>query len=108
MPASLDSRFNIIEGIIDDAVGPDIDLFGLGSFARIGIRTNVEANDEGIGSTGEHDVRFVDRTDTGVHNHNLDFRVLDIRKGLFKGLDGSLDIGFDNDVQVLHFLPGYG
>ena len=38
-----------------------------------------------------------------MHNHNLDFRVLDIRKGLFKGLDGSLDIGFDNDVQVLHF-----
>ena len=52
--------------VINDSVKPDIDLFLIGECLCRRLGTNIEANNYGVGSGREHNIRFGYRSDTAV------------------------------------------
>lgn len=68
---------------------------------RIG--ADVEADDEGVRSRSQHDIRFVDGADAGMDDGNADFVALDAHEGLAQSFDRTLDVALDDEGQFLQF-----
>ena len=47
---------DLLDRLVDDAVQADVDAFLLGERLGLGLRAHVEADDDGVGRVGEHDV----------------------------------------------------
>src|SRR5690606_24092153 len=58
--------FQLVEELVDDPVGADLDARRLGGLACLGLGTDVESDDHGFGDLGQRDVVLVDAADTGV------------------------------------------
>ena len=76
----------------------EIDFFRL--LADVGIRTDVETDDDGVRGVGQHDVGVDDATGGAVDDADADLVVREFLEALLDGLDGTLDVGFDDDVEV--------
>ena len=59
--------------VMMDPVEPDIYILPLGTVADFAAWTDIEADDDGIGSGCKHNVGFVDGTDGGVDDAHPDF-----------------------------------
>src|SRR5439155_10992344 len=82
-------------------VRPDLDAFALGERARLGARTDVEADDERIGRGGEIDVVLRDPADALVDDADADLWVLDLRELADGGLQRALDVALQDEPQLL-------
>lgn len=83
------SCLDIINAVIDDTVETHIDAVFFSQCSCIGIRTDVEADDQRIGGRCQHDIGFVDGADSGVDDGNADFITLDAHEGLNRALQRS-------------------
>ena len=99
---TLHGGFNLVDGVIDDAVHAHIHLGALGRSGGSGIGADVEADNDGVGRGSQQHVGFVDGADAGVDNLHADLVVGDFQEAGLDGLGGALHIGLDDDVQLLH------
>ena len=51
---------DVVDGVIDDVVTAQVHAGGLRLGGGLGVRLDVEAEDDGVGGGGEHHVRLVD------------------------------------------------
>ena len=103
---TLDSVLDVVDGVVDDGVKADFDLLLLGDAPCSGRRTHLEPDDDGVGCGGEQDVGFGNLTHGGVDDIDLHRLLgeLDERPG--HGLDRTVDIALDDDVQFLERTDG--
>ena len=73
MAFSMSSR-----SLVDDLVGPDLDVFLLGQLAGLAVGTDVEADDRGVGGRRQLDVVLGDATDGPVDEGELDLVALEL------------------------------
>ena len=98
---TLHSSFDIFNGIVDDSVQSQIDLFLFSHNFGLIVRTNIETDNDRIGSRSKGYIRFVDGTNTAMDNLNCHFIIGEFCKTLFNSLYRTLNIRFDNDIQIL-------
>ncbi len=63
---ALEGRLDLLDGLVDHRVVPDLDALAVGQLRRLALRADVEADDDGVGRRGQVDVGLGDRTDTAV------------------------------------------
>ena len=97
------SSFDIIDTVINNTIQTDIDTIFFSHGSRIGVRSDVEADNQGFGGRCQHDIGFIDGAYGRMDNGNTDFIALDTLEGLNESFYRSLNIGFDDDIQFLHF-----
>ena len=98
-----DSRFDVVDGIVNDAVHTHVDFFMFCHLAGCRIGADVEADNQSVRCRSQHDIRFIDGANTGVDDGNTDFVALNAHEGLAQGFDGTLDVAFDDERQFLQF-----
>ena len=103
---TLDSVFELVDGVVDDAVEADVDVLGLGHLAGTHGGTHLEADDDGVGRHGQHDVvlrylthGLVDDVDLHLVGTKLDERVAE-------GLHGAVHVTLDDDVELFEVAEG--
>ena len=62
---------DVLEQLVDDLVGTDLDVLGLGHLAGLAIGTHVEADERGVGGRRQADVVLGDAADGAVHERQL-------------------------------------
>ena len=77
---TLHSGLDLVDGVVNDAIHAHVDVVAGRAVARRGVRTDVEADDDGIRGGGEHNVALVDRADRAVNDAHADFVVGDLFK----------------------------
>ena len=87
--------------LINDIVKADLHLFLLGQFLDLGIGPDVEPDDDGLGGRGQHDIGLGNRPGGRMEDADLDLRSTQFIQGLGNGLDGTLDIGLEYEVEFL-------
>src|SRR5437764_11348570 len=92
--------FDVLGELVDDVVRADPDAFARGELARLGVRPDVEADDEGVGRGREHDVVLRDRTHSLGDHVEPHLRVLELRQLGDDGLDRADDVAADDEVEV--------
>src|SRR5690606_29307588 len=111
--------FQLVEELVDDPVGADLDPRRLGGLACLGLGTDVEPDDHGLGDLGQRDVVLVDATDTGVDDLDPPALAFDLSDRVAQCLERTLGVGLDDDVeggvlgakllqQTLETVPGAG
>ena len=75
---TFDSCFYIVNCVIDNAVGADINLFSFSSLTSVCVRTNVEADDQRICCGSQGNVGLVDSSNACMDNSNLNLIVLNL------------------------------
>ena len=103
---AFDGVLDVVDGVVDDRVEADFDLLFLGQPARRSRRAHLEADDDGVRSGGQQDVRLRNLTYGGVDDVDLHglFREFDERSG--HSLDRSVHVALDDDVQLLERADG--
>ena len=99
---ALHGGLDLLDALIDDAVHAHIHLVALGDQLGLGVGTDIEAHDDGVGGGGQHDVALVDGAHCAVDDPDVDLLVAQLLQRDLDGLGGALNIGLDDDVQVLH------
>ena len=95
-------RLDVVQRVVNDLIGADVDLLGVRRPARVGVGAHVERDDQRVGRSRQHDVGLADRADAGMHDADAHFLVLVQREQRSRQrLDGALHVGLDDDVQVL-------
>ena len=92
---------DVLGQLVDDAVRPDVDALAIGQAARLGVRADVEADDDRARRGREHHVALGDRADPRVDDVDAYLRVLDLRELALDRLERALDVALHDDVQVL-------
>ena len=94
---------DLVDGIINDAVHPHIDLVTLrGGLCQL-VRADVEADDDGVGRGGQQNIGLVDRADARVDDAHAHLVVRQLfERGLYR-LGRTLHVCLDDEVQLLHF-----
>ena len=92
---------NVIDGVVDDVVKPDIDLLLLRQGLGFRFGLDVEPEDDGLGGRSQHAVGLIDRPHRTVQEIDVDGVGAEAGQGLGHGLHGSLDIRLQDQVQVL-------
>src|SRR5690606_2561806 len=111
--------FQLVEELVDDPVGAALDPRRLGRLACVGLGTDVEPGEHGLGDRGQRDVVLVDAADTGVDDLDAPALALDLPDRVAQGLERTLGVGLDDDVeggvlgtqllqQTLETVPGAG
>ena len=95
------SGLHLVDGIVDDGVDTDIDLFGLGHLARCTGRTYVEADDDGVRSCSQHDIAIGYSTDSAMDDIDLDILCGEFDKRVLDSLHGSVHVRFDDNIEFL-------
>ncbi len=90
---------DVFEQLVDDLVRADLDVLGLGHLAGLAVRTDVEADERGVGGRREDDVVLGDATDGAVHECQLDLVALERRRRLGDRFERTLHVGLQHDVQ---------
>ena len=101
---TLHSVGDIVDGIVDDAVHPHLDLGGSGFFLGHVVGADIEADDDGVGGIGQVNVGLADGTDTGMDDADAHLIIGDLLQALLDGLGGALHISLDDNGQLLHIV----
>src|SRR5579883_2154021 len=99
---------HLFDEVVDDRVDPDVDLLLIGGRRRVAFGLDVEADDQSLRRRGEQDVRFVDRTDTGRQNADLDLVGRELLQHVGEHFRGTAHVRFENDEQFLGFAFLHG
>src|SRR5579862_3778486 len=98
--AAGDRLLDLLGELVDDVVRPDLDAFARRKLARLGVRTDVEADNEGITRGGEHDVVLGDRADARLDDVEAHLRVLELRQLRDDRLDGADHVAAHDEVEI--------
>ena len=92
---------DVLDGLVDDAVQAHVDLLLLGE--RLGLRRgpHVEADDDRVARVGEHDVALGDGAHARVDDVDVDLGLVHLGERVLEGLDRAVDVGLDDEVEVL-------
>ncbi len=90
---------DVLEHLVDDLVGADLDVFGVGQLAGLAVGAHVEADDRGVGRGGERDVVLGDAADGAVHERELHLVALELAEALGERLERALHVGLQDQVQ---------
>src|SRR4030081_2488294 len=94
-------RPHVVEDVVDHAVVPEVHAVRLGLARRLGLGLDVEAEHDGVGGRGEHDVGFVDGTDRSVDDLETHLVGRQPFQRLRQRLDRSLHVGLEHEPQFL-------
>ena len=92
---------DVLDDLVDDAVQAHVDLGALGLGLGLGLGAHVEADDDRVGGVRQHDVGLVDRADAAVDDVDADLGLVHLVQRVHERLDGALDVGLDDEVEVL-------
>src|SRR3954453_19736759 len=90
----------LVDDVVDDVVGADLDALALGGGERIADGPDAEADDHAVGSGGEHDVGLVDAADAVVDDVDLDLLLGQLRDLVGERLERAGHVGLQNEVQL--------
>ena len=90
---------DVLEQLVDDLVGADLDVLGVGQLAGLAVRAHVEADDRGVGRGGQRDVVLGDAADGAVHERQLDLRAVELAQALGDRLERAVDVGLEDEVE---------
>ena len=99
---ALHGGLNFVDGVIDHAVHPHIHMGAGGGIPGGVVGADVEAHDDGLRRGGQHHVGLVDGAHAAVDDPDPDLVVAELLQRGLHGLHGALDVGLDDDVQILH------
>ena len=99
------TRLDIVEQLVNDAVGADLDPGLLGSFARLGLGADVESDDYRTCDVSERYVVLVDASNGPMDDRDVAALTFDLADRLAQSFERSLGIGFDDDVELGVFSP---
>src|SRR5699024_6924867 len=69
---TLHGGLDLVDAVVDHAVHPHIHLVAGGSVLGVGVGTDVEAHDDGVGGGSQHDVALVDGAHRAVDDPHPD------------------------------------
>ena len=99
---TLHGSLHLVDGVVDNPVHPHIHVAAGGAVPGGGVRPYVEAHDNRLGGSGQHHVAFVDGAYAGVDHPDTDLLVGDLLQAGLYCLGGALNIGLDDDIEILH------
>ena len=73
---------DVLDQLVDDLVGPDLDVLVLGQLPRAAVGADVEADDRRVRGLGELDVVLGDAADAAVHERELHVVALELAQAL--------------------------
>ena len=101
---------DIVHDVVDDVVLADLDFLCIGSGLCLRCRSDVESDDKSrvLRSGCQVDIVLDDCTGCGTDDPDADLGCGELLKSKLEGLDRTLDITFDDDVEFLDlaFLDG--
>ena len=98
---TLHGSLYILDRLVDDAVQTHVDFLAVRDGLRLCVRTNVETDDDRIGSGCKCNVGLVDRANAAVDDFDNNFLVGKLYETLFYSLYRTLYIGFYDDRKFL-------
>ena len=99
---TLHGCLDILDRLVDDTVQTHIDFLAVCDGLRLCVRTNVETDDDRVGSGCKGNIGLVDRADAGVDDADADLVVADLLERSLQRLGAALHVGLDDEVQLLH------
>ena len=63
--------FDLVDDVVNDRVQADIDLLAIRQFRSLSFRSHVEADDDGVRSRSQQNVRFGDGADARMQDADL-------------------------------------
>src|SRR5699024_9787418 len=99
---TLDGGLDLVDGLIDDRVVPDVDTHAVGQLAVLALGANVEADDDRLGGCRQVDVVLRDRTDTAPDDPDTDLVAtrVDLEQRLLERLDRTGGVPLDEEEQL--------
>src|SRR5436309_8386185 len=94
-------RLEVVDRLVDDVVGAQVDAVGLRLLARLGLRLHVEAEHDGARGRGQHDVALVDGADRGVDDLQLHLLGRELLERLRQRLHRALHVRLEDEPQLL-------
>ena len=91
--------------MVDDLVGANLDLLGIGEIAGLAVGPHAVADDRGVGGRRQLDVVLGDPADTSVHEADLDLVTLQLPERLGEGFERTVDVGLDDQVERGRLAP---
>src|SRR5829696_439903 len=98
---ALHRRPQVLGHLVDHRVGADLDALALGGAASVGERADVEADDDGVGGRGEHDVGLVDAARGGADHIDDDLVLRELRDLVLERFERSGHVGLEQDVELV-------
>src|SRR4051812_7023445 len=99
---ALERCLDLLDGLVDDGVVPDLHALLLGHLGRLALRADVEADDDRVGGGGQVDVGLGDRTDTAVDDAQRHLVAdVDLGQGVLEGLHRTGDVALQDQVELL-------
>ena len=98
---TLHGCLDILDRLVDDTVQTHIDFLAVCDGLRLCVRTNVETDDDRVGSGCKGNIGLVDRADAAMDDFDNNFLVGKFYETLFYSLYGTLYIGFYDDRKFL-------
>ena len=90
---------DVLEDLVDDLVGPDLHVLEIGQLPGLAVRTDVEADDRGVGGGGQRDVVLGDAADGAVDEGELHLVALELAEALGERLERALHVGLQHQVE---------
>src|SRR5699024_1675751 len=93
---------DLVDGLVDDRVVPDVDTHAIGQLAVLALGANVEADDDRLGGRRQVDVVLRDRTDTTTDDPDTDLVAtrVDLEQRLLERLDRTGGVPLDEEEQL--------
>src|SRR6478752_9070843 len=99
---ALERCLDLLDGLVDDRVVPDLHAFLLRHLGRLALGPDVEADDDGVGGGRQVDVGLGDRTDTAVDDADADLVAdVDLRQRVLECLDRTGHVALEDEVELL-------
>ena len=100
-------QLDVVDGVVDHLVRPDVDALGLGELARSCRRAHVEPDDDRVGRHRERDVVLRDAAGACSNDVDPDLFLRQLEQRVLERLHGPLYIGLDDQVEIDHLgAPG--
>ena len=91
---------DIFDDFIDDVVKPHVDMFFCGKIDDLLTGPNVETDHNGVGYRSQRNIRLGNGSGGGMDHVDIDFLIGLLCQRVSERLDGSVHIGFYNQVQI--------
>ena len=104
---SLDGLLDVVGDLVNDIVAADLDILLLGLDDRPVLGGDTEADHDGLRGVGQQDVALGDAADALEQDADRHLAVLQFLQLLGQGLDRALNVGLDDQVEVLDLLLGH-
>src|SRR5271165_6391134 len=104
---SLDGLLDVVGDLVDDIVAADLDILLLGLDDRSVLGGDPEADHDGLRGVCQQDVTIGDAANALQQDADRDLAVLQFLQLFGQGFDRALNVGLDDQVEVLDLLLGH-